>query len=305
MNNFVTEFSNATQHYWDSFIIALPKLITAIIIIVIGILISNLISGFIQKRLVRTSKDPLTAKFLTKALKMIFIILVIMMALYAGGFGGIAAGILAAAGASAIVLGFAFKDIGENFIAGFILAFSRPFNVNDTIMVNEIFGKVKALELRYTKIKTFDGKDVYIPNADVLTMPVTNYTEDGFFRLEFIVGIAYEDDIDGAKKEILQILNSHPDLVRDTEHENFVVEDELAASTVNLKVLFWADTKDFRKAALVTKGLIINKVKKELILKGYSLPSDIQELKLYGSQQEIPVIIKTSKEVQTEKNIQI
>lgn len=292
MNNFVDEFSKAIVYYWNSFILSLPKLITAIVIIVLGILISNFISNIIQIKLVRKAKDPLTAKFLTKAIKTIFVVFIIMIALYAGGLGAIAGGILAAAGASAVVLGFAFKDIGENFIAGFILAFSRPFNVNDTVMISDVFGKVKALELRYTKIKTFDGKDVYIPNADVLTKPVTNYTEDGFFRLDFVVGIAYEDDIDGAKKTIAEILDNHPDLITDAEHENFVVENELATSTVNLKVLFWADTKDFRQSAMVTRGEVINRVKKELIAKGYSLPSDIQELKLYGSQQEIPVVIR-------------
>lgn len=294
MNNFLKEFSEAIQRYWNSFIFSLPKLITAIVIIILGVLISNFITSIIQTKLVKKSKDPLTARFLTKAVKTIFIVLIIMLALYAGGFGAIAGGILAAAGASAVVIGFAFKDIGENFIAGFILAFSRPFNVNDTILINDVFGKVKALELRYTKIKTFDGKDVYIPNADVLTKPVTNYTEDGFYRLDFIVGIAYEDDIDQAKAEIMQILNNHPNLITDVEHENFVVENELATSTVNLKVLFWADTKDFRKSALVTRGEVINKVKAELISKGFSLPSDIQELKLYGSQQEIPVVIKNA-----------
>lgn len=294
MNNFVDEFSGAFWHYWNSFILSLPKIITAIAIIVLGVLISNFISNIIQARLVKKAKDPLTARFLTKAIKIIFVVIIIMLALYTGGFGAVAAGILAAAGASAVVLGFAFKDIGENFIAGFILAFSRPFNVNDTVMISDTFGKVKALELRYTKIKTFDGKDVYIPNSDVLTKPVTNYTEDGFFRLEFVVGIAYEDDITSAKILIKEVLDKHPDLITDFEHENFVVENELAASTVNLKVLFWADTKDFRKAAMVTRGEIINLVKKELTSKGFSLPSDIRELKLYGSQQEIPVVIKTA-----------
>ncbi len=295
--NFVNEFSKAITHYWSSFILSLPKLITAIVIIALGILISNFISGIIQTRLVKKAKDPLTAKFLTKAIKLVFIVFIIMIALYAGGLGAIAGGILAAAGASAVVLGFAFKDIGENFISGFILAFSRPFNVNDTVMISDVFGKVKALELRYTKIKTFDGKDVYIPNADVLTKPVTNYTEDGFFRLEFIVGIAYEDDINGAKAAIMEILHKHPDLMTDAEHENFVVEHELATSTVNLRVLFWVDTKDFRKSAMVTRGEIINCVKLELIEKGYSLPSDIQELKLYGSQQEIPVVIRSADKI--------
>lgn len=294
MNNFVSEFSLALNRYWNSFIISLPKLITAIVIIVLGILINNFVSGIIQTKLVKKSKDPLTARFLTKAIQTIFIVFVIMVALYAGGVGAIAGGILAAAGASAVVLGFAFKDIGENFIAGFILAFSRPFNVNDTVMISDVFGKVKALELRYTKIKTFDGKDVYIPNSDVLTKPVTNYTEDGLYRLEFIVGIAYEDDIDEAKIVIMNVLNNHSDLVADLEHQNFVVEDTLATSTVNLKVLFWVNTTDFRRAALVTRGQIISKVKGELINKGFSLPSDIQELKLYGSQQEIPVVLRSA-----------
>ncbi len=292
MKKFIPEFSKAVNHYWDLLVLSLPKIIMAIIIIVVGILISRFVGDIIQKRLLKKSKDPLTARFLGKSLKSIFIICIIMLALYAGGFGAIAAGIMAAAGASAVVFGFAFKDIGENFIAGVILAFNRPFDVNDTIMIGDIFGKVKTLELRYTKMKTFDGKDVYIPNADVLTKPVYNYTEDGFYRLEFIVGIAYEDDINGAKQAILDVLHHHPDLMADDEHENFVVEHELAASTVNLKVLFWADTKDFRKAAMVTRGGVINSVKKELILKGFNLPADIQELKLYGGQQGIPIILK-------------
>jgi small conductance mechanosensitive channel len=272
MQNFVTEFYSALSNYWISFIKSLPKLLTAIIIIIIGVLISRFLTNIIQKQLVQKSKDPLTARFLTKALKSIFIICVLMLALYAGGLGAIAGGVLAAAGASAVVLGFAFKDIGENFIAGIILAFNRPFNINDTILIGEIFGTVKTLELRYTKIKTFDGKDVYIPNADVLTKPVTNYTEDGFCRLEFIVGIAYEDDIDHAKQVIKEVLENHQDLIRDAEHENFVVENELATSTVNLKVLFWADTKDFRKATMVTRGEVINKVKVSLLEKGFGLP---------------------------------
>ena len=111
------------------------------------------------------------------------------------------------------------------------------------------------------------------------------------------MGIAYEDDINGAKLAIMEILHNHPDLMTDAEHENFVVEHELATSTVNLRVLFWADTKDFRKSAMVTRGEIINRVKVELIEKGYSLPSDIQELKLYGSQQEIPVVIRTADKI--------
>ncbi|KKM01107.1 hypothetical protein LCGC14_1797700, partial [marine sediment metagenome] len=188
-----------------------------------------------------------------------------------------------------------FKDIGENFISGIILAFSRPFDVNDTVMIGDNFGKVKALEFRYTKLKTFDGRDVYIPNSDVLTTPVTNYTEDGFYRWDFIIGIAYENNIDGAKKTVLEALRKEPNVIEDEEHENFVIEDELATSTVNLKVFFWVDTKDFRKMALITKGNVVKNVKEALEDAGYYMPADIQEIKLYGGETEFPVWLSTGK----------
>ncbi|MGC1515897.1 MAG: mechanosensitive ion channel family protein, partial [Maribacter sp.] len=243
----------------------------------------------IRKRLFTKTDDPLMSKFLGRAIKYIFIIVAIMLALQASGLGAVAAGILTAAGASAVVLGFAFKDIGQNFIAGIIMAFGRPFDVDDTVKIGDNFGKVKALEFRYTKLKTFDGKDVYIPNSDVLTKPVTNFTEDGFFRWDFIIGIAYEDNIEGAKKTVMEALKKEPNVIEDEEHQNFVIEEELATSTVNLKVFFWVDTKDFRRSALITKGNVVRNVKEALEDAGYYLPADIQEIKLYGREAEFPV----------------
>ncbi len=229
------------------------------------------------------------SRFLGKAIRFLVIITAIMLALKAAGLGGLATGILTAAGASAVVLGFAFKDIGENFIAGIILAFNRPFDVNDTVEIGDNFGKVKALEFRYTKLKTFDGKDVYIPNSDVLTEPVTNYTEDGFFRWSFIIGIAYEDNIVGAKQTVMEALKKDPMVIEDEDHQNFVIEDELATSTVNLKVFFWVDTKDFRMQAMITKGNVVRNVKEALEDNGYYMPADIQEIKLYGREKDIPL----------------
>jgi len=236
------------------------------------------------------------SKFLGKAIRFIIIITAIMLALRAAGLGGIATGILTAAGASAVVLGFAFKDIGENFIAGIILAFNRPFDVNDTVEIGDNFGKVKALEFRYTKLKTFDGKDVYIPNSDVLTEPVTNFTEDGFYRWSFVIGIAYEDNIDGAKKTVMEALRKDAMVIEDEEHQNFVIEDELATSTVNLKVFFWVDTKDFRMQALITKGNVVRAVKEALEDNGYYMPADIHEIKLYGGEKEFPVRLAPNSE---------
>ncbi|WP_400073498.1 mechanosensitive ion channel family protein [Zobellia russellii] len=296
MKESATTISESITLFYNNFIERLPGIGVGVLIIILGLLIGSWIGGFVKRRLAIRTDDPLMSKFLGQAIKYILVIVAIMLALEASGLGAIATGILTAAGASAVVLGFAFKDIGQNFIAGIIMAFSRPFDVDDTVQIDDNFGKVKALEFRYTKLKTFDGKDVYIPNSDVLTKPVTNYTEDGFFRWDFNIGIAYEDNIEGAKETVLKALRKEPNVIEDKEHENFVIEDELATSTVNLKVFFWVDTKDFRRMALITKGNVVRNVKEELELAGFYMPADIQEIKLYGGETEFPVKVSSLSE---------
>jgi len=288
--------TEAFGDFYNNFIDQLPGIGLGLLIIILGVLIGIWLGRFFRKRISARTSDPLMSKFLGKAIRFIIIITAIMLALRAAGLGGIATGILTAAGASAVVLGFAFKDIGENFIAGIILAFNRPFDVNDTVEIGDNFGKVKALEFRYTKLKTFDGKDVYIPNSDVLTEPVTNFTEDGFYRWSFVIGIAYEDNIDGAKKTVMEALRKDAMVIEDEEHQNFVIEDELATSTVNLKVFFWVDTKDFRMQALITKGNVVRAVKEALEDNGYYMPADIHEIKLYGGEKEFPVRLAPNSE---------
>lgn len=289
MTNPTSSLTESFNHFANDFVDQLPKIGMGVLIIVLGILIASWLGQFARKRISAKTHDPLMSRFLGQSIKYIIIIITIMIGLRAAGLGGIATGILTAAGASAVVLGFAFKDIGENFISGIILAFNRPFNVNDTVEIGNNFGKVKNMEFRYTKLKTFDGKDVYIPNSDVLTKPVTNYTEDGFFRWDFIIGIAYEDNIEGAKQIVMDALRKEPNVIEDIEHENFVIEDELATSTVNLKVFFWVDTTDFRRMALITKGNVVRQVKEAMEDAGYYMPADIQEIKLYGGIKEFPV----------------
>lgn len=290
--DFSEKITTTTISYYEEFVAFIPRLALGLAIIILGVLIAGVIGRFATARVKKRTQDPLMSRFLGKAIRFILIIIFIMLALRAAGLGDISAGILATAGASAVVLGFAFKDVGQNFIAGVILSFNRPFNVNDTVEIGDNFGRVKTLEFRYTKLKTFDGKDVYIPNGDVITLPVTNYTEDGFFRWDFIVGVDYDDDINGAKATIMKALEQDPKVVSDIEHVNYVIEDELATSTVNLKVFFWVDTFDFGRVANTTRGRVIGNVMRALMKEGYYLPADIQEIKLYGRDSELPLSLQ-------------
>lgn len=273
------------QDSWNSFVEQIPSLLAAILVITLGIFIANKLTDLSRKFIAGKSADPLMSNFLIKAIKTVFVIIVIMFGLKVAGLDGIATGVLTAAGASAVILGFAFKDIGENFISGIILSFNRPFNINDTVSIGDIFGRVKSMEFRYTKLKTFDGKDVYIPNSDVIKKPVFNFTEDGYFRMEFMVGIAYENDIDKAKKIILDTMNSHPLSLKDEDRESFVMTDELGVNSVNIKVFFWVAAEDYRRDALMIRSEMIDQVKINLLTNGISMPANIQELKWYNEKK--------------------
>ena len=140
-----TTVVNSIDRYYHEFLEILPRIALGIFVIIAGVLIAQLITNIYKRRILKKANDPLMARFLAQAIKIILILISIMIALEVAGLSRIAAGILTAAGGAAIILGFAFQDIGKNFLAGIILAFNRPFRINDTIKIDTMFGKVKAL----------------------------------------------------------------------------------------------------------------------------------------------------------------
>ncbi len=291
MKEFSQHFFASLQHSWNSFAQQFPNILLAIFIVTAGIFLSGKISLVFRRVVATRTHDEIVTNFLVKAMKVIVASMFIMYALNVAGLDKIAGGILAAAGASTLVLGFAFKDIGENFISGIILSFNRPFNVNETVLIGDVFGKVRTIQFRYTKLRTFDGRDVYIPNSDVIKKPVFNYTEDGLYRFDFMVGIAYENDIVAAEKLIMETLEECSSVLKNPSSPNFVIADSLATNTVNLKVHFWVETHEFGREALLKKGEVVSRIKEKLLKSGFNLPANIQELKLYETQKNIPVIV--------------
>lgn len=291
MNDKFESFSQHLMSSLNDIWTSLVEKIPTILIIALGIFFSMKMTFFFRSMISMKTDDKIMTNFLANSIKILMITIFIMYGLDIAGLDNIAGGILAAAGASTVILGFAFKDIGENLISGIILSFNRPFNVNETVLIGDVFGKVKNIEFRYTKLRTFDGRDVYIPNSDVIKNPVYNYTEDGYFRFDFLVGIAYENDIDAAEIIIMKKLREIECVYEDEEHPNYVIADTLDVSTVNLRVHFWVETQEFGREALMKKGQVIAQIKAVLLQEGFSLPASINEFKLYDTQESIPLSV--------------
>ncbi len=275
------KIKNSILNYWDAFLEHVPQLIIGLVILILAFMISRWLSSLMQRRLAKRMEDPLLSNFLSRIFKMLLIILGIMLAFHVMGLTGIAAGLMAGAGVGAIIIGFAFQDIGANFMAGVILAFNRPFGIGDTIEISGMMGKVLSLNLRTTQIKTFDGKDVFIPNNTIVKEELINYTKDGLIRLEFTVGIDYDADIDQAMSVIAQSLQKVENVLRGEGRKPLVIIKELATSTVNVDVKFWVETYDYKQGTAELRSTVISHVLKDLISSGVGLPADILELKHY------------------------
>jgi small-conductance mechanosensitive channel len=277
------------ERYWEGFWILLPKIVLAVGVLILAVIIAKRVKKIVQKRTSKRLDDPLLARFIAKVFQWSIIVLGLAIAMHLVELGGIARGLLTSAGITGIVLGFAFRDIGENLLSGVLLAFSRPFNVGDTIQSESITGVVKTLDLRNTHIRSFDGKDIYIPNAIIVKNPLFNYTRDGLLRFDFVVGIDQGDDAIQAKDLILKGIENVDGVLK--EPAPIVSVEELAKSTVNLRVYYWVNLFDYKGSALELKTNIINHTKEILMDRGFSLPADIHELKIYKEESPIPLRI--------------
>ena len=279
------------ERYWEDFWILLPKIVLAVGVLIIAVIIAGRVKKIVQKRTSKRLDDPLLARFIAKVFQWSIIVLGIAIAMHLVELGGIARGLLTSAGITGIILGFAFRDIGENLLAGVLWAFSRPFNVGDTVQSDSIKGVVKALDLRNTHIRSFDGKDIYIPNAMILKNPLLNYTRDGLLRFDFVVGIDQSDNANLARTLILEGVNNLDGVLG--EPAPFVTIEELAKSTVNLRIYYWVNMFEYKGSALELKTNIINRTKEILMDNGFSLPADIHELKIYKEENPIPLRVQT------------
>jgi len=280
--------------YWTQFLYVLPRLVAAALLMAAVWVGAARLRSWLATKISPHASDPLLIDFLTQIGRWLLVGVGLILALNILGLSQLVSGMLAGLGLSAFVVGFAFKDIAENFLAGILLAFNRPFSINDTIQIKEMFGRVTQLNLRTTVIITFDGRDISIPNAIVLKEPLINFTHNGYIRQDFMVGLAYDNDATKAIELMLNIVRQEPDVYQGEGKQPFAAVQELATSTVNVKVFFWTTTDSYRKGVLVLRGRIINNIKEQLLAQGFGLPADIVELQFPAAPVQVATVAAAS-----------
>lgn len=277
MEEFINDIGTHLTRYYDAIVRVTPKLGLAIVAFLIALFIASKAKSIATKSLQSRMHDPLLANFIARLIKVFFVIIGLLLVLRIVGLTGIAATLLAGAGISAFVIGFALKDIGENFLAGILLAFKRPFHIGDTIESNGVKGKVIALNLRDTQVLS-DGKNIFMPNALLIKNPLTNFTKEKILPQELVIGVEYGADYEKAIAIISETV-SGIDGVLSGEHPHSVLVTGFSINSVQITVQYWVDAQGPGSGKIKSEAII--RIMNALRAAGFNIPTNVVEIKKY------------------------
>ena len=264
------EIAGSARSILDTVVASSPRLGIALLIVAAGWGTSRLVRWILHRSL-RRRQTPSFAQVMSRIGGWLTFGLTILLAVAVTFPSVKPVDVLAGLGFFSVAIGFAFQDILENTLAGVLLLFRQPFRSGDQIEVNERAGTVEAITIRETRIRTFDGQLVLIPNRDVYKSVIRVQTHFELRRLAFVVGIAYENDPADATRVIVAALAGVEGVAADPGPEALV--SELGPSTVQIEARFWTAPRQ-RDALGVLAGSIMA-VKAALDAAGIELPADI------------------------------
>lgn len=286
----IQEFNQLINKYANSFVEFLPKLFLSLIVILISYFAAKRFSHFLKKRVVKRMQEELMANFAAKIAGSILFLIGFIIAMEMLGLSGFTGGILAGAGGSALIFGFAFKDIGENFLSGVILAFNRPFRTGDMIEIEKISGRIVSLDLRTTIVRTFEGYDVFIPNSMMIKNPLINYHRQGLRRFDFKIAIDYKDDFMKAKTLIMDEIVKIPEIL--TEPPPMVVIYELSPNSIVLLVFYWINARSTERNFFEVKSEAIENVVTAFEKGGINIPYNTIQVEFNRGIPDVKVSFK-------------
>ena len=257
---------------WHGFIAHTPRIAMAIIVLIASYYIGKYFARTVSALLRRASIKDIHENFFKTLAITLALFFGLIIALNIVGLEKIAVSVIAGGGATAVVLGFAFREIGENFLAGTFLAFSRPFKIGDRIKTEDIEGKVQDIELRYTHLRTDDGRDIYVPSSQLFGRPVTNFTKDGLMRISFSVGIDYSNDAKRACILLKETVDKVKGVLKEPESGSFI--GDLSPQYVEIRVFYWVDMFDKNIKLNGVKTDVMDECRKALLNESYIVSSD-------------------------------
>lgn len=279
-------FSLTPDKIMSGIIPFVSNLVAAILIFVVGKWVAQKAVTIIENIGVRSNIDKTLMSFLGNMLFGLMMALVVLTALNKLGVNTSSA--LAILGGAALAVGMALQSELSSLAAGFMIILFRPFNIDDYVEIDGREGTVKEINMMATKLRTLDNHLVIIPNRNVTSHPIINYTMQKTRRINQIIGIGYAADIREAREVMMREIMAHPKVLKTPEP--LVKVANLGDNSVDMNVLAWVRSEDW----LVTKLDLIEAIKIALDDAGIEIPFPQRSVHVTGLKEAIQQTVKAS-----------
>lgn len=236
---FFVLIESAFARLLESVRVILPRALAAVLVLLLFGLIATVVRWLLRLLFGRVDTDPTSRNLIKQLVYYGIWALGIIVAVSAMGFDPQA--LATAIGLTSVALGFALKDVLSNFISGLLLLFMRPFEIGDQIVVGSTEGVVDRIELRATRIVTYDGRVVLVPNAELFTSRVTNNTAAPIRRDSITIGLGYDADLPAAMSAALGAARTAAGVLE--EPPPSILIRDLGTTTIALELRFWTDSR--------------------------------------------------------------
>jgi small conductance mechanosensitive channel len=261
----------------------LPKFFVALIVFCLVLLVARLVAAGVRAGTRRVERRHSLGVVLARLVQWaigLFGLLVAVTIVFPSFTPG---NLIQVLGIGSVAIGFAFRDILQNFLSGILLLLSEPFRVGDQIVYGGFEGTVEEVQTRATFLRTYDGRRIVIPNARLFTEPVVVNTAFSERRMECDIGIGVSDDIDQARRLMLETLRGLDGVLAQPAPEVLVVS--LADSSVKLRARWWT-TPPRRKDMLESQDQVLTALKRVLLDNGIDLPFPTQQILFHDQTEE-------------------
>lgn len=251
------------------------KLLGSIVIFLVGRWLVGVLIRMAKRAMMSSKIDATLANFASNILYYLLFAIVIIATL--GNLGIPTTSIVAILGGLTLALGLALQDSLGNLAAGIMIILLRPYKLSDVIEVNGETGEVADIKIFHTKLINLQNKVVFIPNNEVISGNIVNYTEAGLYRHDMVFGIGYSDNIRKAKEILLEIVKSHDKVMSDPAPS--VIVGELGDSSVNLVARAWLNFTDNPAVS----AYVTEQVKLQFDEAGISIPFPQRDVHLFNA----------------------
>lgn len=268
--------TNKIETWLESFIVLLPNLVIAVIVLVAFYFMARFIKKISLKFLRKMLNNIPAAQLIGNVFFTVVLFAGFFVTLELLQLSKAVTTLLAGAGIIGLALSFAFQDIASNFVSGILIVSRKPFQVNDIIESNNYFGKVMKINLRNTLLQTFQGQVVLIPNKVIFENPIINYTYTGERRIDLSVGVSYGENLDKVQTVTTKAIEEIPDIIN--EKGVLFTFNEFGNSSINLTVRFWVKYNREEKDYLIALNNAIIRLKKSYDENDIMIPFPIRTL---------------------------